>query len=65
MGAVRIGFVVNEDGSPSALTVLNPISPGLDRAALDGLRRARFSPAMRGGTPVPVRWEYPVNFTIR
>jgi protein TonB len=38
--------------------------PLLDRAAVESIRAAQFIPARRGGDPVPVWVEVPVQFKL-
>lgn len=53
-GTVVIDLVVREDGSTSQLHVVKGLGHGLDEAALDALRKCRFTPGERAGKPVPV-----------
>lgn len=64
-GRVFLQFVVNEDGSVSDIEVMRGVSPGLDRAAVEALRRARFQPGMQRGRPVKVRFAIPIVFQLR
>jgi TonB family protein len=37
---------------------------GLDEKALEAVRKYKFKPAMKGGTPVPVSITVEVNFRL-
>ena len=64
-GRVIVQFVVSETGVPSDIEVLRSVSPGLDRAAVDAVRQARFTPGIQNGVPVRVRFTLPVTFQLR
>lgn len=64
-GRVIVRFVVGTDGVPGSIEVVRSVSPGLDRAAADAVRAARFTPGMQNGRPVAVRMTLPVTFRIR
>lgn len=56
--------VVGVDGKPSEIAVARPIGFGLDENAVDSIRHATFSPAMKDGKPVPVMLDLVVEFRI-
>jgi protein TonB len=64
-GTVVVRFVVDENGVPSQVEVVRSVSAGLDRAAVDAVRAARFTPGVQNGRVVKVRMTLPVRFTIR
>jgi TonB family protein len=64
-GQVVVQFVVDEAGVPSQIVVVRSVSPGLDEAAAQAVRRARFEPGRQNGRPVKVRFSLPVTFRIR
>ena len=64
-GSVMVQFVVGTTGVPSDIEVVRSVSPGLDRAAVDAVRQARFTPGVQNGVPVRVRFTLPVTFKIR
>lgn len=64
-GQVVVQFVVSETGVPSNAVVVRSVSPGLDRAALDAVVRARFEPGRQNGRAVRVRFTLPVTFRLR
>lgn len=63
-GTVRVQATVAADGRVERMDVAE--SSGnryLDRAAMEAVRRWRFTPAMRNGQPVSATVVIPVNFT--
>lgn len=63
-GTVRVQATVAPDGSVERMDVAE--SSGnryLDRAAMEAVRRWRFTPAMRNGQPVTAAVVIPVDFT--
>jgi protein TonB len=62
-GTVLIEFTVNEKGDPTDLKVVESIA-GLDQAALDCVKKWRFSPAKKAGKPVAAQANAPVTFRI-
>ncbi len=56
--------VVGADGKPTEIAVARPIGFGLDESAVDSIRKAAFSPAIKGGKPVPVMLDLVVEFRI-
>ena len=56
--------VVGADGKPGEISVARPIGFGLDESAVDAIRKATFSPAIKDGKPVPVLLDLVVEFRI-
>jgi TonB family protein len=56
--------VVGADGKPGEISVARPIGFGLDESAVDAIRKASFSPAVKDGRPVPVLLDLVVEFRI-
>ncbi len=56
--------VVGADGKPGEISVARPIGFGLDESAVDAIRKATFTPAMKDGKPVPVLLDLVVQFRI-
>jgi len=56
--------IVGADGKPADIAVARPIGFGLDESAVDALRKATFSPAIKDGKPVPVMLDLVVEFRI-
>jgi protein TonB len=65
-GVVVLKFVVNQIGAVENEIQIVDSVPVLDDAAIDALRRWRFSPGRdRDGNPVRVLLEIPIRFTLR
>jgi TonB family protein len=56
--------VIGPDGKPGEIAVARPIGFGLDESAVDAIRNAKFSPAMKDGKPVSVLLDLVVQFRI-
>jgi TonB family protein len=54
-GRVVLDVVLQEDGTPRVVRVLQTAGPQVDEAAVAAVERWRFRPAMRDGRPVKVR----------
>ena len=55
-GTVLVSYVVDSDGRPTDLTVVNPVSPSADRWAVSVVRgMPPLQPALKAGRPVPTR----------
>ncbi len=63
-GRVIVRFVVGPDGRTTNVEVVRSVSPGLDRAAVQAVERARFEPGKQDGQAVSVRQTLPVTFRI-
>jgi TonB family protein len=51
-GAIQLRLVVNPAGAPLRIAISRPLGYGLDAAAVDAMRKWRFSPGRRDGDPV-------------
>ncbi len=56
--------VVGADGKPTEIAVARPIGFGLDESAVESIRKAVFSPAIKDGKPAPVLLDLVVEFRI-
>jgi TonB family protein len=56
--------VIGSDGKPGEIAVARPIGFGLDENAVAAIRKAKFSPAVKDGKPVPVMLDLVVQFRI-
>jgi hypothetical protein len=56
--------VIGADGKPGEIAVARPIGFGLDESAVDSIRKATFTPALKDGKPVPVLLDLVVQFRI-
>ena len=64
-GRVFVQFIVEPDGTPSALTVVRSPSALLSAAAAEAVRQTRFVPGRQRGRAVRVRMMLPVTFRLR
>jgi TonB family protein len=51
-GAIQLRLVVDPAGSTLRIAISRPLGYGLDAAAVEAMRKWRFSPGRRGGDPV-------------
>ncbi len=63
-GTVVVRFVVETTGFVCGAEVARSVSPGLDRAAVEAVTRARFTPGWQHNRRVPVRMTMPVRFVL-
>jgi hypothetical protein len=56
--------VIGQDGKPGEIAVGRPIGFGLDENAVESIRKASFTPALKDGKPVPVLLDLVVQFRI-
>jgi periplasmic protein TonB len=63
-GTVLLGLVVHSDGLPGDIKVLRTLSPEFDNAAMDAVKKWKFSPATRDGKPVNMQIKVEVNFHL-
>lgn len=63
-GKVRVELSVDASGSVTGAKVLEGLGAGLDEAALDAVRGARFSPATRCGKPAASTFTVSIRFTL-
>ena len=65
-GKVVVTFVVERDGTISDPIVILPVSPGIDRQAVDAVMdMPRWKPAVVSGQPVRSRVSIPVMFKLK
>lgn len=63
-GIVIMEVLVLKDGTVGAATVIKHLSPGLDAAAVEAVRKWRFLPARMGEKPVNCYFNLTVNFRL-
>jgi len=63
-GRLVLEFVVETDGRVSNITVLQPLHPSCDSAAVRALRISRFAPGVHNGVTIPVKMRLPVRFEL-
>ena len=63
-GTVVLWIVVDAQGNVTDPKVVRPLGLGLDEKALETVRTWKFKPALRNGSPVPVRVIVEVSFRL-
>jgi TonB family protein len=63
-GTIVIGLVVDVNGLPQQVHVVQGLRPDLDAAVLAVVRQYHFKPATKGDTPVPVYTTVKVSFQV-
>jgi TonB family protein len=61
---VILELVVDRDGMPRDIKVSRPLSPEFDEAAIDAVKKWKFSPAARDGKPIATEIKVEVNFQL-
>jgi TonB family protein len=63
-GTVVLRIVVDTSGAVTDCKVVEPLDDGLDEMACEAAKTWRFKPALRNGTPVPVRLYVETSFRL-
>jgi TonB family protein len=63
-GTVILEATIDEQGNVTDTRVLKGLPMGLDRSAVEAVRKWKFKPALLDGRPVPVYYVLTVNFQI-
>ena len=63
-GLVTLEFTVEVDGKVTDIKVVQSIGFGFDEAAVEAVKKWRFTPAKKGGEAVPRRVKVPIRFTL-
>ncbi|PQJ09909.1 hypothetical protein CJD36_018400 [Flavipsychrobacter stenotrophus] len=64
-GRVAISFIVNNDGSITDVTVVQPVSPDIDAEAVRVISTMpKWRPGRQNGKPVSVIYTQPINFKL-
>lgn len=63
-GRVMVSFVIDEEGDVLNPVVVRGIGGGCDEAAVEAVRKAKFTPGMQRGRPVRVHFTLPVTFKL-
>ncbi|HEY2382524.1 MAG TPA: energy transducer TonB [Terriglobia bacterium] len=64
-GVVILEAIVRRDGGVDLIHVIRSVGLGLDQNAVDAVRKWRFRPATKNGSPVDVPVKVEVTFNIR
>jgi TonB family protein len=63
-GVVVLALVVDPQGKTRDIRVARSLGMGLDEKAIEAVRKWRFTPGTKDGTPVPVQVNIEVNFRL-
>jgi TonB family protein len=63
-GTVLLFLIVSPEGLPHDIKVLSTLSPEFDEAAMDAVKKWKFSPATKDGKPVAAKINVQVNFHL-
>lgn len=63
-GVVVLALVVDPQGKTRDIRVARSLGMGLDEKAIEAVRKWRFAPGTKDGTPVPVQVNIEVNFRL-
>jgi periplasmic protein TonB len=63
-GTVTIAAIIDTQGRPQGLRVIQPLGVGLDEKAVEAVRKWRFQPAMKDARPVAVLVNIEVSFRL-
>ena len=61
---VTVEFTVDVDGKATDIKVADPKGFGFDEAAIEAIKKWRFTPAKKGGESVPMRVRQPIRFSL-
>jgi TonB family protein len=64
VGIVKLELVVGSDGLPHDITVSRSLNPDFDAAAIDAVKKWKFSPAIRDDKPIAVLIPVEVSFQL-
>ena len=63
-GKVYVRLIVDENGNVSFTEVLKGVNEDLDKAAVDAIKKTKFTPAMKDNKPVKCEIAIPVQFKL-
>ncbi len=63
-GVVLLAVTINSKGKVIKVRVLKGLGYGLDEAAIEAIKKTKFSPAMKDGRPVTTTVKLPVRFVL-
>lgn len=64
-GSLLLRCVVDRDGMPTRLEIIEPLDEELDRLSLEALKQWRFEPGQKDGQAVLVQIDVAMAFTVR
>jgi TonB family protein len=63
-GVVTLTLVVDTDGQPTDVQVVEPLGHGLDEKAVEAVKQWKFQPATKNGNPLAEKITVQVNFHL-
>lgn len=63
-GRVTLQFVIDKEGNPTQIEVIQSAHPALDAAAKTAVRKTSYTPGIQDGEPVRVQYSMPVDFEL-
>ena len=63
-GKVIVKLIVDEKGKVSSTEVVQSVNEELDKAAMDAIKKTKFTPAMKDNKPVKCEIAIPVMFKL-
>jgi TonB family protein len=63
-GITLLSLNVDVHGMPQNIGVIKPLDYGMTDHAIDAVRKYRFKPALKNGTPIPVKITIEINFQL-
>lgn len=63
-GRVFIKFIVTKEGNVESPEILRDIGSGCGEAAVNGIKKVKFTPGVHQGQPVRVYYTMPINFNL-
>jgi hypothetical protein len=63
-GICILSLNVDIQGMPQNIHAVKPLDYGMTENAIDAVRKYRFKPAMKDGTPIPVKVNIEINFQL-
>ena len=64
-GVVIVQAIIDKEGNVTNARVLKGLPMGLDQAAIEAIKKWKFSPATLNGKPVSVYYNLTVNFSLQ
>ena len=64
-GKVILKVTIDENGTPQDIVALTSLGFGLEEAAIEMLKKSTFRPATKGGKPISLEVEIPIDFRLK
>ena len=64
-GKVILKVTIDENGIPRDIVAVTSLGYGLEEAAIEMLKKSTFRPATKGGEPISLEVEIPVDFRLK